>query len=182
MVNPEWREFNPSPFSTRYYRAPELRRLFEGAGFRVELWAGFPAGGDTPRHAVVGWDANRLAMVLAVLEARCAVAIGANDVYLNVAGGLRINEPAADLAAAAALVSSLVNAPLPPDAVYFGEISLSGAVRPVAQTSARLKEAAALGFTSAVVPQNNLAGRSDYPLEVQGVGSVEEAVKAVLPS
>ena len=81
-------------------------------------------------------------MVLAVLEAHCGVKLSGHDVYLNVAGGLRIQEPAADLAAAAALVSSLVNAPLPTDAVYFGEISLSGAVRPVAQTAARLKEAA----------------------------------------
>ena len=79
--------------------------------------------------------------------------LGGHDVYLNVAGGLRINEPAADLAAAAALVSSLANAPLPADAVYFGEVSLSGAIRPVAQTAARLKEAAKLGFGRAVVPE-----------------------------
>src|SRR5258708_15574561 len=92
-------------------------------------------------------------MVLAVLEAHCGVKLSGHDVYLNVAGGLRIQEPAADLAAAAALVSSLVNAPLPTDAVYFGEISLSGAVRPVAQTSARLKEAAKLGFGRAVLPE-----------------------------
>jgi DNA repair protein RadA/Sms len=102
---------------------------------------------------VVGWDPSRLSMVLAVLEAQCGVNLSGHDVYLNVAGGLRINEPAADLAAAAALVSSLVNAPLPPDAVYFGEISLSGAVRPVAQTSARLKEAAKLGFARVVLPE-----------------------------
>jgi len=107
----------------------------------------------TPRRAVVGWDPSRLSMVLAVLEAHCGVKLSAYDVYLNVAGGLRIQEPAADLAAAAALVSSLVNAPLPTDAVYFGEISLSGAVRPVAQTSARLKEAAKLGFGRAVLPR-----------------------------
>ena len=93
-------------------------------------------------------------MVLAVLEAHCGVKLSGYDVYLNVAGGLRIQEPAADLAAAAALVSSLVNAPLPTDAVYFGEISLSGAVRPVAQTSARLKEAAKLGFGRAVLPES----------------------------
>jgi DNA repair protein RadA/Sms len=93
-------------------------------------------------------------MVLAVLEAHCGVKLSGHDVYLNVAGGLRINEPAADLAAAAALVSSLTNAPLPTDAVYFGEISLSGAVRPVAQTSARLKEAAKLGFGRAVLPES----------------------------
>src|ERR1043166_4698952 len=94
-----------------------------------------PTSLGTPRRAVVGWDQNRLSMVLAVLEAHCAVRLGGHDVYLNVAGGLRIQEPAADLAAAAALVSSLANAPLPPDAVFFGEVSLSGAVRPVAQTS-----------------------------------------------
>jgi DNA repair protein RadA/Sms len=103
---------------------------------------------------VVGWDSNRLSMVLAVLEAHCGVKLSGYDVYFNVAGGLRIQEPAADLAAAAALVSSLVNAPLPTDAVYFGEISLSGAVRPVAQTSARLKEAAKLGFGRAVLPES----------------------------
>ena len=88
----------------------------------------------TPRRAVVGWDPSRLSMVLAVLEAHCGVRLSGHDVYLNVAGGLRIHEPAADVAAAAALVSSLVHAPLPADAVYFGEVSLSGAVRPVAQT------------------------------------------------
>jgi DNA repair protein RadA/Sms len=112
----------------------------------------------TPRRAVVGWDSNRLSMVLAVLEAHCGVKLSGYDVYFNVAGGLRIAEPAADLAAAAALVSSLANAPLPTDAVYFGEISLSGAVRPVAQTSARLKEAAKLGFGRAVLPE---AARGD---------------------
>jgi DNA repair protein RadA/Sms len=95
----------------------------------------------------------RLSMVLAVLEAHCGVRLGGHDVYLNVAGGLRIVEPAADLAAAAALVSSLTNAPLPADAVYFGEVSLSGAVRPVAQAAARLKEAQKLGFQRAVVPE-----------------------------
>src|SRR6266403_1594168 len=92
--------------------------------------------------------------VLAGLEAHCGVKLSGHDVYLNVAGGLRIQEPAADLAAAAALVSSLVNTPLPTDAVFFGEISLSGAVRPVAQTSARLKEAAKLGFGRAVLPES----------------------------
>src|SRR5712691_5260789 len=107
--------------------------------------------GTRPR-AVIGWDPNRLSMLLAVLEAHCGVRLGGHDVYLNVAGGLRIQEPAADLAAVAALVSSLANAPLPADAVYFGEISLSGAVRPVAQTAARLKEAAKLGFARALAP------------------------------
>ena len=112
-----------------------------------------PTSLGTPRRAVVGWDQNRLSMVLAVLEAHCGVRLSGHDVYLNVAGGLRIQEPAADMAAAAALVSSLANAPLPADAVYFGEISLSGAIRPVAQTAARLKEAAKLGFKRAVIPE-----------------------------
>ena len=94
-----------------------------------------PTSLGTPRRAVVGWDPNRLSMVLAVLEAHCGVRLRGHDVYLNVAGGLRIQEPAADLAAAAALVSSLANAPLPADAVYFGEVSLSGVVRPVAQSA-----------------------------------------------
>lgn len=108
-----------------------------------------PSPLGTPRRAVVGWDSSRLAMVLAVLETRCGVKIGANDIYLNVAGGLKISEPAADLAVAAALISSLTGAPLPSDAVYFGEISLSGGVRPVVHTSVRLRESAKLGFKSA---------------------------------
>jgi DNA repair protein RadA/Sms len=119
-----------------------------------------PTALGTPRRAVVGWDPNRLAMVLAVLDAHCGVKLSGHDVYLNVAGGLRVQEPACDLAAAAALVSSLVAAPLPGDAVYFGEVSLSGAVRPVAQAPARLKEAAKLGFTRAVAPE---PGRGEAP-------------------
>jgi DNA repair protein RadA/Sms len=119
-----------------------------------------PTALGTPRRAVVGWDPSRLSMVLAVLEAHCGVRLSGHDVYLNVAGGLRIAEPAADVAAAAALVSSLAHAPLPADAVYFGEVSLSGAVRPVAQTAARLKEAQKLGFGRAIVPE---AARTDAP-------------------
>ena len=93
-----------------------------------------PSTLGTPRRAVVGWDSSRLAMILAVLEAHGGLKLGQHDVYLNVAGGLRIAEPAADLAAAAALVSSLVGVALPHDAVYFGEIALSGAVRAVGHT------------------------------------------------
>jgi DNA repair protein RadA/Sms len=117
-----------------------------------------PTSLGTPRRAVVGWDPSRLSMVLAVLETHCGVRLAAHDVYLNVAGGMRIQEPAGDVAAAAALVSSLANAPLPADAVYFGEVSLSGAVRPVAQGAARLKEAAKLGFSRAIAPE---AGRGE---------------------
>ncbi|MBV8889452.1 MAG: DNA repair protein RadA [Alphaproteobacteria bacterium] len=111
-----------------------------------------PAVLGTPRRAVVGWDGTRLAMITAVLDARCGLSVGANDIYLNVAGGLRIVEPAADLAVAAALVSALTETPVPADTVVFGEIGLSGTVRPVAHTEARVKEAAKLGFASAWMP------------------------------
>ncbi len=106
----------------------------------------------SPRRAVVGWDSSRLAMILAVLEARCGLALAGHDVYLNVAGGLRISEPAADLAVAAALVSSRSSVPVPDSMVIFGEIGLSGEIRAVAQEEQRLKEAAKLGFTQAVLP------------------------------
>jgi DNA repair protein RadA/Sms len=135
-----------------------------------------PTSLGTPRRAVVGWDPSRLSMVLAVLEAHCGVKLGGHDVYLNVAGGLRIQEPAADLAAAAALVSSLANAPLPADAVYFGEVSLSGAIRPVAQGPARLKEAAKLGFTRAVVPEAARAEAGEPGLKVTDVASLANLV------
>jgi DNA repair protein RadA/Sms len=101
---------------------------------------------------VVGWDSGRLAMILAVLEARCGLVLAGRDVYLNVAGGLRIGEPAADLAVAAALVSASSGEPVPEDTVIFGEIGLSGEIRTVSQRENRLKEAAKLGFRRAVVP------------------------------
>ena len=118
-----------------------------------------PSTLGTPRRAVVGWDSSRLAMILAVLESHCGARFGAHDVYLNVAGGYRITEPAADLAVAAALVSSLAGIALPADCVYFGEVSLSGAIRPVGHAAQRLKEAGKLGFTLAVVP----SGIADLP-------------------
>src|SRR6266480_2365578 len=136
-----------------------------------------PTALGTPRRAVNGWDANRLSMVLAVLEAHCGVRLSGHDVYLNVAGGLRIQEPAADLAAAAALVSSFTEAPLPADAVYFGEISLSGAVRPVAQAATRLKEAKKLGFARAVVPEAaSSEGGGDQGLSLEFVDSLTALV------
>jgi len=111
-----------------------------------------PTPHSQPRRAVVGWDGARLAMILAVLEARCGIPFTGLDVYLNVAGGLRVSEPAADLAVAAALLSAREDAALPAETVIFGEISLSGALRPVGQTENRLKEAQKLGFTSAIAP------------------------------
>lgn len=123
-----------------------------------------PSSLATPRRAVVGWDNNRLSMVLAVLEARCGLSFAGRDVFLNVAGGLRINEPAADLAVAAALISSLSGKPIARDTIVYGELSLSGAVRPVSQNNIRLKEAEKLGFTAAYAPK---AGKGD---KVNGVG------------
>ncbi len=118
----------------------------------------------TPRRAVVGWDTGRLAMILAVLDARAGVGIGASDVYLNVAGGLKIGEPAADLAVAAALVSSFGGEALPRDTVFFGEISLSGDIRPVPQAESRLKEAAKLGFKNAFIPAGTKADAAGLAL------------------
>jgi DNA repair protein RadA/Sms len=119
-----------------------------------------PSPFGTPRRAVVGWDGNRLSMILAVLEARCGLSLGGRDVYLNVAGGLRIAEPAADLAVAAALISAVSDVPVPEQTVIFGEIGLSGEVRAVSQREQRLKEAAKLGFTGAYAPKAR-AGRTE---------------------
>ncbi len=125
----------------------------------------------TPRRSVLGWDAGRLAMILAVLEARCGIGFGGLDVYLNVAGGLRISEPAADLAVAAALLSARQDAALPADAVIFGEISLSGALRPIAQGDARLREAAKLGFQAAFAPAG-MKTLGAAPLEIRPVADL----------
>ena len=111
-----------------------------------------------PRRTVVGWDSGRLAMILAVLEARCGIPFAGLDVYLNVAGGLKISEPAADLAVAAALLSAREDAALPADTVVFGELSLSGALRPASQTENRLKEAQKLGFSKAIAPAGGKTG------------------------
>jgi DNA repair protein RadA/Sms len=111
-----------------------------------------PSSLATPRRAVVGSDSARLAMIIAVLESRCGVSFAGHDVYLNIAGGMRVSEPAADLAIAAALVSSKEGIALPPDTVVFGEISLSGALRPITQAGVRVKEATKLGFSTAYAP------------------------------
>jgi len=135
-----------------------------------------PSAYGTPRRAVVGWDSGRLAMVLAVLEARCGLGFGDRDVYLNVAGGLRITEPAADLAAAAALVSSALDKPLPQDCVVFGEVSLSGEVRGVCRMDMRTKEAVKLGFARALAPGVAAEGPA-FP--VAGVARLTDAVRRI---
>jgi DNA repair protein RadA/Sms len=117
-----------------------------------------PAPAGQARRSVVGWDGARLAMILAVLESRCGIPFAGLDVYLNVAGGLRISEPAADLAVAAALLSAREDVALPANTVVFGEISLSGSLRPVGQTETRLREAQKLGFTGALLPDRSETG------------------------
>src|SRR5262249_18008157 len=112
-----------------------------------------PAGYGTPRRAVVGWAGGRLALTLAVLAARAALGVGGSVLCLNVAGGLKVGEPAADVAAAAALISSFTGRTLPRETVFFGEISLAGDIRPAPQAELRLKEAVKLGFTRAIVPR-----------------------------
>jgi DNA repair protein RadA/Sms len=135
-----------------------------------------PSVYGTPRRAVVGWDSGRLAMVMAVLEARCGLGFATRDVYLNVAGGLRISEPAADLAAAAALASSAMETALPQDCVVFGEISLSGDVRAVSRSEMRLKESAKLGFSRALAPQTTSVSAG---VQVTGVKRLADAIARI---
>lgn len=125
-----------------------------------------PSVQATPRRAVVGWDAARLAMLLAVLDARCGLSFAGSEVYLNVAGGLRIQEPAADLAVAAALISASADRPISEGVVAFGEVSLAGEVRAVSHAELRLKEAAKLGFRKALIP----AGQKVAGLGIEVVG------------
>ncbi len=139
-----------------------------------------PASFGTPRRTALGADYNRVCLLLAVLEKRVGFPLQSQDAFVNVAGGGRVSEPAADLGLALAVASSYLDRPLRGDVVVMGEVGLTGEVRAVTALDARLKEAAALGFTSAVVPQNNLRGRGGHPIETQGVGSVEEAVKMLL--
>ena len=134
------------------------------------------ASGATPRRSVVGWDSARLAMVLAVLEARCGLSFSACEVYLNVAGGYRVQDPAADVAVAAALVSALSERPVPADAVAFGEIALSGEIRPVAHAPLRLKEAGKLGFERAMAP----AGVKGEGLQVSAFATLGALVEHLL--
>jgi DNA repair protein RadA/Sms len=141
-----------------------------------------PSPLGTPRRAVVGWDSSRLAMVLAVLDTRCALSLGTHDVYLNVAGGLRISDPAADLAAAAALVSSFSGVALPASNIYFGEVSLSGAIRPVGHIAARLKEAEKLGFTGGAVPDKHGSDAEGSPLKLDPIAHLSELTAKLAPA
>ncbi|MDO7842961.1 DNA repair protein RadA [Sphingomonas immobilis] len=136
------------------------------------------ASGATPRRAVVGWDGGRLAMILAVLEARCGLSFSSCEVYLNIAGGYRVTDPAADLAVAAALVSALSERPVAADAVAFGEIALSGEVRPVAHAPLRMKESAKLGFMRALGPSAMVGEKG--PLTISGFRTLGQLVEHLL--
>ena len=135
-----------------------------------------PSPLGTPRRTTVGWDSNRLAMVLAVLEARAGVVIGPNDIYLNVAGGLKVREPAADLAVAAALLSSLTGTVIPHGTAIFGEIALSGNIRPVGQTEARIKEAQKLGLKRVVIANAHDKNPENKGLEVKPIETIADLV------
>lgn len=136
--------------------------------------------GATPRRAVVGWDNGRLAMLLAVLESRCGLNFSSAEVYLNIAGGYRLTDPAADLAVAAALVSALADRPLPEKAAWFGEVSLAGEIRPVAHAGLRLREAGKLGFLRSYGPQGGAedAGKIEY----RGLAALANLVDQVMGS
>jgi DNA repair protein RadA/Sms len=140
-----------------------------------------PNAGGPPRRAVIGWDSGRLSMLLAVLETRCGLRLNASDVFLNVAGGLRVSEPAADLTVAAALASAATDKPTSPGMVYFGEVGLSGEVRQVAQAEARLKEAAKLGFDTACLPRRVARGSRPLAapdgLRLEEIGHVSDLVQ-----
>jgi DNA repair protein RadA/Sms len=129
-----------------------------------------------PRRTVIGWDGGRLAMITAVLEARAGINFGAKDIYLNIMGGLKIQEPAADLAVAASLISSLYNSALPEHTLFFGEVGLTGEIRPVSQTEKRLKEAKKLGFTQAFVPKSKHIKKEIEGLTVIALSHIKDLV------
>jgi len=134
----------------------------------------------TPRRTVLGADYNRVCLLLAVLEKRAGVPLGSQDVYVNVAGGGRVTEPAADLGIVVAAASSYMDRVVPPDVLVVGEVGLTGEVRAVAGLELRLREAAALGFRRAIVPQSNLLEPTKVSLDIRGVATVGDALAALL--
>ncbi len=141
-----------------------------------------PAPYGTPRRAVIGWDTNRLAMILAVLEARCGLTFSGSEIYLNIAGGIRISEPAADLAVAAALISALQGSAVPGEMVFFGEIGLSGEIRPVSQPELRMKEALKLGFAEACIAERVSRGnKTPLPdgLKVHEISHLDDLISTL---
>jgi DNA repair protein RadA/Sms len=139
------------------------------------------AGLGTPRRTVIGADYNRVCLLLAVLEKRAGLPIGNQDVFVNVAGGGRVLEPAADLAIVTAAASSYMERAIAGDVVVVGEVGLTGEVRGVTGLEPRLRAAAQLGFRSAVVPRGSVADVKGLPLAVKGAATVSEALEALLP-
>ncbi|QCE34831.1 DNA repair protein RadA [Acetobacteraceae bacterium] len=138
------------------------------------------AGDGSARRSVLGWENGRLNMLLAVLEARCGVSFAGKDIFLNVAGGLNVKEAGADLAVAAALLSASTSVPAPPDAVFFGEVGLSGELRQAPQTSLRLKESAKMGFHKAFMPRQHGKGKKDKvdeTMTLYPIGHLSDLVK-----
>ena len=138
-----------------------------------------PSTLGSPRRAVLGWDPARLAMICAVLETRCGLQFSGCDIFLNIAGGIRIAEPAADLAVAAALISALNGKALPPECVFFGEVGLAGEIRQVAQPDQRLKEASKLGFRQSVIPVRKTRKSGEQTIQISEAGHVQDLADMV---
>jgi DNA repair protein RadA/Sms len=139
-----------------------------------------PTSFGTPRRTVLGADYNRVCLLLAVLDKRAGVPVGTQDVFVNVAGGGRVVEPAADLGIVLAAASSYLDRPVRGQVVVAGEVGLTGEVRAVSGLEARLREAAQLGFREAVVPQSNLAEPRRWPLEVHGIDTIRAGLDLLL--
>ena len=139
-----------------------------------------PSPYGQPRRMTNGADFNRTAMLLAVLEKKMRLPLGNQDIFLNVVGGLKIDEPAIDLGIIVALVSSMQNRPILDDVIILGEVGLTGEVRTISFLEKRLIEAEKMGFRTAIVPKGNLKREQQYPLEVRGVRSVSEALQVTL--
>jgi DNA repair protein RadA/Sms len=139
-----------------------------------------PASFGTPRRTVSGADYNRVCVLLGVLEKRVGIPLGGQDVFVSVTGGVRVGEPGADLGIALAVASSYMDRAIPADLVAIGEVGLTGEVRAVTGLEGRLKEAAALGFRSAIVPKSSVGDRPAWPLAVKGVATVADALGAAL--
>lgn len=135
----------------------------------------------TPQRSVTGFDSRRLAMLLAVLEKRAGFKLAAKDVFLNIAGGLKVSDPALDLAVIGAILSSNIDTAIPHDVVMTGEVGLSGEIRPVTRIEQRITEAAKMSMRRIIVPKGNLKGfnRSKVEIEIVEVGKVEEALRAL---
>jgi len=139
------------------------------------------AGFGTPQRVTTGFDGRRLALLLAVLDKRAGLSFAQLDVFLNVVGGIRMQEPAGDLAVAAALASSVYDRPLPPDAIFLGEVGLGGEVRPISQTERRLAEAAKMGFTTAYLAERSVPNRSVREIHAVGVPAIGELFERLFP-